>query len=163
MNILEINQNDLIRILCDETNWENHGIHPQKGLLLFGMTGVGKTFSLDVYLSETKKNPGHRIDGEKIEMGVSLYGAHYFERFLQDHMVWNDLGEEEKVMMYMGTTVKPAQSIIMNRHMRFPDLFTNITTNYTVEILENKYGDRVFSRLQQMCTFIHVTGKDLRK
>lgn len=163
MNLIQIHQNELIPILCDEANWETHGIHPRKGLLLYGMTGVGKTYALDAYIRRTGKNAGHRIDCEKIEMGVSLYGTHYFERFLQDHMVWNDLGEEGKIMMYMGTTIKPAQSIIMNRHMRFPTLFTNFTTNLTPEGLENKYGDRVFSRLQQMCTFIHVTGKDLRK
>lgn len=163
MNHIKIHQDQLIQTLCDEHNWETYGLNLDKGLLLYGITGVGKTYSLDRYLRETDKNPGHRIDAETIEMGVSLHGANYFQRFYQDHMVWNDLGQEERVMMYMGTTIKPAQTIFMYRHQRFPALITHITTNLLPEDLEARYGDRVFSRLNQMCNFIEVTGKDLRK
>jgi len=163
MNHIQINQNDLIQILCDEANWESHGIHPRKGLLLYGMTGVGKTYALNAYLKETLKNMGHQIDAEVIEIGVAQHGANYFGRFLQDNMVWNDFGQEERVMMYMGTTIKPGQSIFMYRHTKFPTLLTHFTTNRTLDGLEERYGDRIFSRLAEMCTFINVTGVDRRK
>jgi len=163
MNHIKIHQDPLIQTLCDESNWESHGLNPRKGLLFYGMTGVGKTYSLNRYLSNTKKNPGHQIDAEHIELGVALHGANYFQRFYQDHMVWNDLGQEERIMMHMGTSIKPVQTIIMYRHQRFPFLKTHITTNLSLEDIATRYGDRVFSRLTEMCNFIEVAGKDLRK
>jgi len=163
MNHIEIHQTDLIDILCDEPNWESHGLDPKKNLLLYGPTGVGKTYALEKYLRDTFKNVGHRIDAETIEMGIQSRGPDYFQRFYTDNMLWNDLGQEERIFMYMGTQYKPAHSIITMRYERFPILKTHITTNKTPEKLEEKYGDRVVSRLIEICNFINVTGEDLRK
>ena len=163
MNHIEIHQDEIINVLCDEPNWKTHGLDPNKSLLLYGITGVGKTYALDAYLKNLSKNPGHRIDAEKIELGVSLHGASYFEKFMYDNMVWNDFGQEEKTMMFMGTTVKPGQSIIMHRYQVSPRLTTHFTTNLLPEKMEEKYGDRVISRLLEMCNFIAVYGKDRRK
>ena len=163
MNHIKIHQDEIINFLCDESNWEANGLDPNKSLLLYGITGVGKTYALDAYLKNLSKNPGHRIDAEKIELGVSLHGAHYFEKFLYDNLVWNDFGQEEKTMMFMGTTIKPGQSIIMYRHQVSTRLKTYFTTNLLPEKMEEKYGDRVISRLLEMCNFINVTGIDKRK
>ena len=160
---IKFNQNDLIPILCDEPNWESHGLNPNKCLLLTGNYGVGKTYGLERYLSQTQKNPGWRLDPERISMGVSHYGPEYFQRFLSDNMVWNDLGREPQVQLYMGTSFSPGISILMNRYQRFPTLKTHFTTNLTLEQLEEYYGGRIMSRLTQMCNFIIVTGDDDRQ
>lgn len=37
-----------------------------------------------------------------------------------------------------------------------------ISTNLTPEQFEEKYGDRIFSRICEMCEFVELTGPDRR-
>lgn len=160
---LKISQNDLLAILCDEPNWSSHGLDPAKGLFLIGNTGVGKTWTLEAFLRETKKNRGRYINPEIIMHGVSVEGAEYFHRFYSDHLFWDDFGSEPTAQMYMGTNLFSGASILQVRETRFPILKTNFTSNLLPEDIKEMYGDRVLSRLRLMCNFIIVTGKDLRK
>jgi hypothetical protein len=162
IKLVNINQDLLIEIICNEKDWELNGLNPKKGLFLIGNTGVGKTFSLEYYFSQTHKNVGWRIDDQKIMEGVQVYGAQYFSRFSQDNMFWDDIGEEPQRMMFMGTDIWPGVSIIKNRYVRWPDLKNYFTSNMSLENLSVYYGDKVMSRLFQMCNFINVTGKDRR-
>ena len=160
---LKIDQKDLLRILCDEENWPSYGLDPAKGLFLMGNTGVGKSWSLEAYLKETKKNRGRLINPEIIMMGVGSEGSNYFHRFITDHLFWDDFAMEPVSQMYMGTTFFPAASIVQVRESKFPALKSHFTTNKLPEDISERYGDRVLSRLRLMCNFIIVTGKDLRK
>ena len=159
---LSINQDVLIEIICNEKDWESNGLNPNKGLFLMGNTGVGKTFALECFFSQTRKNVGWRLDDQKIMEGVQTYGTQYFSRFLQDNMFWDDIGEEPQRMMWMGTDIWPGLTIIKTRYTRWPHLKNHFTSNMLLEDLSNYYGDKVMSRLNQMCNFIIVTGKDRR-
>jgi hypothetical protein len=162
MKSINIHQDDLIKIICNEEEWESNGLNPTKGLFLIGNAGVGKTTAINEFLRACRKNPGWRIDDQKIMEGVQIHGNQYFSRFLQDNMFWDDMGEEPQRMMWMGTDIWPGVSILKTRYTRWPHLKNHFTSNMSIAQLKDYYGDKVMSRLAQMCNFINVTGKDRR-
>ena len=75
-----------------------------------------------------------------------------------------DLGSEPQESLYMGNRVDVVRQLIEHRGDK-TDEMTLITSNLKIngERLVNRYGDRVASRLVEMCNYFEIKGKDRRK
>jgi len=75
-----------------------------------------------------------------------------------------DLGQEPQESLYMGNRVDVVRQLIEYRGDR-TDEITFITSNMKIngDVLMNRYGDRVASRLMEMCNYYEIKGKDRRR
>ena len=170
MNTIKINQYDILSVLTDKTNWETLGLNPNKGYILFGNPGVGKTYAMREEAKTQKVGWGHPalygfkdLSSKSIFAKCETLGPNYLNQFCEDHEMWlDDLGFEPTECNSYGTKFIPMQDLIFNRHKLFPLRKTRFTTNYTPDQLETKYGKAIISRLTEMCNFIVVTGEDRR-
>lgn len=75
-----------------------------------------------------------------------------------------DFGQEQEESLYMGNRVDAVRQLIEYRGDLTNEL-TLITSNLPMasDRLVSRYGDRVASRLRQMCNNLVIKGKDRRK
>jgi DNA replication protein DnaC len=162
-NYLKLNQQEKAKLL-DESLWEALGLDPKKGLLIMGPVGVGKTTLMKEFLEE--KNKGPWITDYEVKRGVQQEGYNWFNRFVMDHLTFDDLGAEPETILSYGHQFNPGEEIIQLRYEVFQRTAgrnrTCFTTNYNREDLLARYGERCYSRLQEMCNFIVLEGPDLR-
>lgn len=176
MKILQIDQENL-KILFDEPTtkkFEHFELDPYKSILLFGLTGVGKTTyikklaelipRLNVYQSTAiSLIEAHDINQAYVKWyGNGMKGDHPLEYKNSYDIIIDDLGAEPHKVMAYGTEVFATTDLIVERHQKRLDLFTHITTNLQPKDIQERYGDRVFSRLVEMCNFVEIIGKDYR-
>jgi DNA replication protein DnaC len=154
--------------------WDRFEFDPQKSILLYGLTGVGKT----TYIQELVKflprlHPHHRNDYTLIEThdinqayvkwyGNGMKGEHPLEYKNSYDIIIDDLGAEPHKVMAYGSEIFATTDLIVERHKNRNNLFTHITTNLEPEDIQERYGDRIFSRLGEMCNFVKIIGKDYR-
>ena len=74
------------------------------------------------------------------------------------------MGDDEPESVYMGNRISVMKSILSARGDR-QDLITIITSNLPVghELFKKRYGDRVQSRMYEMCNYFELKGIDRRK
>ena len=75
-----------------------------------------------------------------------------------------DMGQEQEESLYMGNRVDAVRQLIEYRG-DLDNEMTLITSNLPMgsDRLMSRYGDRVASRLRQMCNNLVIKGKDRRK
>ena len=138
----------------------------QRGLLLMGSCGTGKTH-LAVALSKTLILKGFDIAFLTVaEFLVSLratYGGSGSEETLLERaataplLVFDDLGAEK-----VSDWVRDRMYLVVDRRYREARPMV-ITTNCDMKELEDHVGTRVFSRLFEMCDGVLMRGQDRRK
>lgn len=147
------------------------GVLPlNKGIILSGCTGCGKTtlFRLFYYANTNATNDNVVLfrwsDCPDIAMnytdrdtgGVAALRPHFRGAALLD-----DLGAEE-VASHYGNKADVMRQIIQERY-KFGAL-TFITTNLTFRQIANDYGERIASRLSEMCSWIDMgINEDYRR
>lgn len=165
-----------IKLLCmyfaDDVRFEQaiEGYSLKKGLMLIGNTGCGKTQLMEL-LSRNSKACFTRHDCADISREFSAEGSggvavidHYASNnraVNPDHSqgheflgrFFDDLGSEG-VGKHFGNTVNVMEQIIQERYKSYQHHLTHFTTNLTPEELRERYGQRVFSRLNEMCNVI---------
>lgn len=78
-------------------------------------------------------------------------------------LIIDDLGTEaEKYTSYGTVSDVMVQYVIPFRYAIFPRWRTFFTTNLTKQQLRDRYGERCWSRLNEMCAFIPVKHEDRR-
>ena len=165
----------LIYFLHDEPMANLMNIDLEKGILLTGPVGSGKTslMSLMKNLAVAQKKffvkPCRDISFEFIQDGYSVihsYSKGQLHRTEPKAICFDDLGTENTIKYY-GNECNVMAEILLTRY----DLFiskktrTHITTNLSASEIEKHYGLRVRSRLRELCNLIafdHST-KDKRK
>ena len=137
-----------------------------RNLLLYGDTGVGKTFL------------SHCIAKELLEQSFSVIyftAAQLFDIFAKstfrreeeagadcehiyscDLLIIDDLGTE------MSNTFTNSQLFICLNERILRKKSTLISTNLSLEDLKNIYSERVFSRITSAYTVLRLTGDDIR-
>ena len=146
-----------------------------KGFYIFGNTGTGKSVALDVIkVYSTLMEIPIIIDGKE----ENLFWENYrttdictefanngtFGKCIKSKVLGlQDIGSEERETLYMGNRINVIQQILETRGDANDNL-TFITSNIpmTFEKISHKYNDRVASRLQEMCNFYVLAGKDRR-
>ncbi|MBK8516100.1 MAG: ATPase [Saprospiraceae bacterium] len=149
-----------------------YSIDLNKGLFLTGRTGVGKTVHirllrrfLDIK-ERFKIKTCHQLSLEYMEQGsnvLMLYGRNYVDYIDRNNInqsyCFDDLGTEVEVKHY-GTQTNVMAQVILMRYNLFQNnkVLTHFTSNLTADQIEKYYGDRVRSRLKEMCNWIEYSS-----
>lgn len=142
------------------------GLDPKKGILLTGKTGVGKTYSIEFLVgllsySGVNLMTANQIVQQYIRFHRDAQTRHPLDYRMSYDLIVDDLGSEMSKIQIYGTELQPLTDLITERYAN-PNLKTHITTNLSMDGIASRYGDRVWSRLWQMCNVIELTGKDYR-
>jgi hypothetical protein len=148
----------------------------KKGIILFGPTGCGKTFTLSKFRQNQKQSfilkSCREVTYEFGQYGFSVL-IHYGKniqfpenRFGQTDygVMFDDLGTDEDVRFY-GNDKNPMMEILQQRYDNCDPKSTHITTNLTGDQIEEIYGKRVRSRLYEMFNPIefNTDSPDMRR
>ncbi len=147
-----------------------------RGIYIAGNTGSGKSWALDIISAYTL------IDNVQISIGGESRCLHWanvrsgticddyardgsIERYKRCAILGiQDLGAEPAESLFMGNRLNVVRQVIEHRGDN-PECLTMITSNLpmTHRLLEDRYGDRVSSRLREMCNYFELRGKDRRR
>ena len=155
----------LIKSLCfflsEDSRFETElGFSLQKGLLIRGVSGIGKTHLVKC-VSQNDLKPIEIYSMIDISEQVKEEGEFQVKSGLID---LDDVGSEEPLVNHYGTKINWFKDFIEKYHVHdnaFNKLL--ISTNCSYDQLQERYGFRVRSRTKEMFNTIDVTGKDMRK
>lgn len=159
----------LVYAIRDKENCEIHKMNLDKGILLLGPVGCGKT-SLMTLIKPFFQNefqyrikPSREISFEFINEGyptIIKYGKS------TNVYCFDDLGVE-KSLKHFGNDCNTMAEILLSRYDNFiqSGIPTHATTNLNAEELEKLYGNRVRSRLREMFNLVSFpqSNEDKRK
>ncbi|MGI4864171.1 MAG: hypothetical protein ACRYFZ_09640 [Janthinobacterium lividum] len=153
---------------------------PDKGLLLAGPVGCGKTTALRLFM----RNPAQKFGVVSTRTVANAYKNQNLaqnipglEPYLAAHhsggVVFDDLGTEPTLVQNFGTTCNPMAEVLLARYDeyqagRLPGIYTHLTTNLPVGApddapgaltLYGLYGQRVVDRIREMFTLIAFDPK----
>ena len=144
-------------------------IHLNKGILLSGPVGCGKTSLMHLmkYFSNHQQaiyvlKPCREVSFEFIKDGYEVmnrYGRNSFAKSGQAevprHYCFDDLGTENN-LKYFGNECNVMAEVLLTRYDLFVTrkLVTHITTNLAASEIEKLYGNRVRSRMRELCNLI---------
>lgn len=165
---------DLIHAMClyfaEEKAFETckiqslNGLSLNKGLMLIGSYGFGKSILFDVFRSMYLPNGFTTASTNEISLKYQEQGADVLREYMKHNICLDDLGSEEKVSHYeqskfiMKTVLE--ERYLQHQHFGWK---THASTNLTPEELGQKYGERIYSRLHELFNFVIVNGDDRRK
>lgn len=142
-----------------------------KGLYICGPTGTGKTLCLDIFKSFLRTIGAMvTIKGRgRFMLSWTTYFATDVSQMMQDYgnVSWandhpslciQDMGSEVQTVSHFGTKSNAIEQIIQMRGEQ--NLITVISSNYKIK--GSPYGNRIESRLCQMCNYYELKGKDRR-
>lgn len=144
-----------------------------KGLLLIGSTGIGKTVYLKAlkhfiaYLNRATFNIYTGLEMERVyQLDKTRDEVYRLERSIENQMfAIDDLGEEHATIKIYGSEVNVGVDTLTQRHQLYilKGYLTFATSNLNAEMIRKKYGNRIESRVHEMFNIIVINGKDLRK
>ena len=166
----------LLAYFCkNDVQCQKWGIRPQKGLLLIGPLGCGKTTLMQLFSSVNHHRRFQLVSTRDIarkfvEAGHSIldqYGAKSYKTKHQGYgpvlqydqpitYCLDDLGTEPSAKHY-GNDCNVVAEILLDRYDQFirRGMVTHATTNLNADDLESLYGDRVRSRLREMFNLLY--------
>jgi energy-coupling factor transporter ATP-binding protein EcfA2 len=150
--------------LKDEPACFQYGINSNKGILLSGPIGCGKTSLMNLmkYLTATEHKffvkPCRDISFEFIQDGYQIIHKYSIGKLYQSEprtYCFDDLGTENN-LKYFGNECNVMAEILLSRYDLFisKKLLTHITTNLSATEIEKTYGNRVRSRLREIVNLI---------
>jgi DNA replication protein DnaC len=166
--ILETDHEIIYRLIAyflkDEQTCYQFNIDLEKGILLSGPVGCGKTSLMNVmkHLTPTDHKffvkPCRDISFEFIQDGYEIIHKYSKGKLYQSEpktICFDDLGTENN-LKYFGNECNVMAEILLSRYEIFTSkkIQTHITTNLSATEIENQYGNRVRSRLRELCNLI---------
>lgn len=150
--------------LRDEPTAFQYGLDLDKGILLAGPVGCGKTSLMNImkYLTPVEHKfqvkPCRDISFEFISDGYEIIHRYSKGKLYQSEpkiYCFDDLGIENN-LKYYGNECNVMAEIILSRYDVFVSkrITTHITTNLSATEIETHYGIRVRSRLRQMMNLV---------
>ena len=150
--------------LKDEQTCFQYGINLNKGILLTGPIGCGKTSLMNLmkYITPTEHKyfvkSCREISFEFIQDGYQIIHKYSIGKLYQSEVktiCFDDLGTENN-LKYFGNECNVMAEILLSRYDIFTTkkIQTHITTNLSASEIEAAYGNRVRSRLRQMLNLI---------
>jgi DNA replication protein DnaC len=144
---------------------------PERGFLLHSKPGTGKTLLGCIVLNELmlhRKRPGRFLNSPKFFQQLK---DTYSEDSDQYGRTWQMIDALCKVPYLVlddfgvqrGTEWELEMSYNLIDARYSEKRFTIVTTNQPMEELEKVHMGRIYSRLREMCFFIHMDGVDYRQ
>lgn len=132
-----------------------------KGFLISGPTGVGKTYILHALAnhfrySVTFENWVDLLLEYKDTMDKGYQRDAIYQLFSNNILVIDDVGAEKVTEWAIERLY-----IIINKAYERGHIVL-LATNLTPKQFRETYGDRIFSRLNEMCTLLELDGDDRR-
>ena len=153
--IMSLLSNYFIR---DAKNCEKYNIDPDKGILLSGPVGCGKTSLMRLLKNIVPHQRQYEvIPARNIVFGFNHIGFKTIEDFGNEgFFCFDDLGVEPSGR-HFGKDCNVMGEILISRYELFlkHKVRTHATTNHNVKELEERYGSRVRSRMRQMFNLIN--------
>lgn len=146
----------LVYFINDTENCEKYHLDPNKGILLTGPVGCGKTslmFLMRYFAPHPPiVKPAREIAFEFIRDGydtINKYGKK------PTHYCFDDLGVEQS-LKYYGNECNVIAEILLSRYDLFisQNIKTHATTNLNAQELEKLYGNRIRSRMRELFNLI---------
>lgn len=170
---------------CDTTmqclDPENGKVIPgrlKKGIYIAGSTGTGKSWCLDIMQAYCQINGFWLHFPNENDTTILSWKSVRADSICDDYtengtfskyktrqiLAIQDFGQEPQESLFMGNRVDVIRQLVEYRGDR-SDQLTLITSNLKLggEKLLSRYGDRVASRLHEMCNYFEIKGKDRRK
>jgi DNA replication protein DnaC len=177
--ILETDHEIIFKLICyflkDQNQAQNYNLDLNKGILLTGPIGCGKT-SLMTLMGYFQKHedriiikPCRDINFEFIKEGYQTIHKYSKDSFYKDKpkvYCFDDLGVENNLKHY-GNECNTMAEILLSRYDLFisKKLITHLTTNLSASEIEAMYGNRVRSRMRELFNLIAFESntRDKRK
>ena len=137
-----------------------------KGLLITGKCGTGKTLLLKIYQKIVRNLPlqaFQTVSSNKVVRHYDESGSEALKTYIERKMMFDDFGSENKGKHY-GKDEEVFKTILEERYNLFIDngLKTYLTSNLSLSHIGQRYGDRVNSRIHEMFNIIVLGGNDRR-
>lgn len=169
----------LSQYFSKNSDCEKFGINMNKGIILMGNVGTGKTSIMEYFMSLHQAPRGYVIDVNKVASSYQRNGdgenideyfglgknTAYMEASSPTIYCFDDLGIEPLESKHMGNSINVMGRIIQERYAnrrRCPFTHTHFTTNLNKSQIKERYGERCISRLNEMCNFLVLEGEDRR-
>jgi energy-coupling factor transporter ATP-binding protein EcfA2 len=163
----------IVYFVGDKLNAEKHGIELQKGILLTGPIGCGKTSLMNLmrFVPPPERNhimkPCRDVSFEFIQEGYEVIWRYSRLSFNNSHpkiYCFDDLGTEQS-LKYFGNECNVMGEVLLSRYDYFisQKMITHLTTNLAASELENLYGNRIRSRLREMFNLLPLNSTDKRR
>ncbi len=152
----------------DRENMTRLNLNPNRGILLSGPVGAGKTTIMTLinpFFPKEKRYsilPSRELIFRFLKEGypvIQTFGKESFNLTnvpaLPKIYCFDDLGVEQTVK-YFGNDCNVMGEILLSRYDQFIKhrMLTHVTTNLTATEVENLYGQRVRSRMREMFNLI---------
>jgi energy-coupling factor transporter ATP-binding protein EcfA2 len=161
------------------------GIKPQKGLFLLGPVGCGKSTLMRWFAHHATDQKYSVLSCWQVvrkyeQEGPNVLQSYGWQSFRKkpsgygmalqyDQPItycFDDLGAEPSYLRY-GQPIQVMEEILLDRYEHFVryGMKTHLTTNLNAQELEQRYGERLRSRLREMCNLISFStdAPDRRK
>jgi len=158
----------LIYAIGDKDNMLKLGMNPDKGLLLSGPVGCGKTSLMHLVNNFFPVEKRYTIQSTRevtfnfVRQGYQVLhkygnGSYQFKSigYCPKTYCFDDLGIERPIH-YFGNECNVMAEILLSRYDHFihKKMLTHLTTNLSASELEGLYGNRLRSRMREMFNLI---------
>lgn len=143
----------------DEYEYVHEKLKCKKGLFLYGCTGSGKTYTLDAIAKKTGSRVNNWVEllfeaKDRISNGtVKSFIDNLTE---EDFIFLDDIGAEKSTEWVLELLY-----LIIDRCYRYR-LGLFISTNLSLQNFADRYGERLMSRIAELCEVIEMREKDYR-
>ena len=152
---------------------------PQKGLLLHGKIGVGKSLLIKglqryrakinryCYAFENRSITFQMISAAEIALLFAEKGIAGITKFTDRECMCNlaidELGREPLDSKHFGTGINVLQTVLQLRYEQRNKYFSHITTNLDPDKdFQNYYGDYIADRVKEMFNVVRIEGGSRR-
>src|SRR5680860_88618 len=146
-----------VYMIKDMEACQKFGIDPDKGILLTGPVGCGKTTIMKLVRHIVPHiRPYDIIPARNVTFGFNNIGYQIIEDYGNNGLYcFDDLGVEP-IGRHFGKDCNVIGEILLSRHEHFikNGIKTHGTTNLNADELEERYGKRVRSRMREMFNLI---------
>ena len=148
---------------------QNNDLDLNKGLLLYGGVGTGKTIILEAFRLYTG-NIIHRNSfqihySSDVIDSINVNGVSEFDKYALSTYCIDDICSKNETVKNYGTEINTIEQLIGIRYNVYQKIrkLTHFSTNIYPSEMHNYYDQRIIDRLAEMCNLIELPGKSRRK